>query len=61
MKFLVSTIANLTMWIDSDAVNRGLNDALRFIGLNLKWVGVGQKFALVVCVYKGGSQKYPKF
>jgi len=61
VKFLVSTIVSFTMWIDSSVAEWCGALMLRNVGRNLKWVGVGQKFALVVCVYKGASQKYPIF
>ena len=61
VKFLVSTIARVT-WCDR---YRGIGMVryveVDFIGLNLKVMGVGQKFLWVWVVYKGASQKYRIF
>ena len=61
VKFLVTPIVRVT-WCDR---YRGIGVVrcieVDFIGLNLKVMGVGQKFLWVAWVYKGGSQKYPIF
>ena len=61
VKFLVSTIASVTWWVCGQGIGVMRYVEVDFMGLNLKVMGVGQKFALVGVVGKGGSQKYPIF